>query len=71
MIDGTVEQWIRDKKQTIKKGDVAFIPQYIVHASFNKFDKDVKILAILRLAIRDASYELEDVSETDPRKSLR
>ncbi len=71
MIDGTVEQWIRDKKQIIKGGDVAFIPQDTVHASFNEFAKDVKILAILGPAIGDAGYELEDVSEEEPWKSLR
>ena len=71
MIDGKVEQWIRDKKQNIKNGDVAFIPQDTVHASFNEFEKDMKILAILGPAIGDAGYELEDVSEEEPWKSLR
>ncbi len=71
MIDGKVEQWIRDKKQIIKNGDVAFIPQDTVHASFNEFEKDMKILAILGPAIGDAGYELEDVSEEEPWKSLR
>lgn len=70
MIDGKVEQWIRDKKQIIKNGDVAFIPQDTVHASFNEFEKDMKILAILGPAIGDAGYELEDVSEEEPWKSL-
>lgn len=71
MVDGKVEQWIRDKKQIIKNGDVAFIPQDTVHASFNVFEKDVKLLAILGPAIGDAGYELEDVSEEEPWKSLR
>ncbi len=59
------------QKADYQKSDVAFIPQDIVHASFNKFDIDVKILAILGPATGDAGYELEGVSERDPRKSLR
>ena len=47
MIEGTVEQWINDKKRNISQGDVAFVPEDTVHASFNDSEKDVKLLAIL------------------------
>ena len=71
MIEGTVEQWLRDEKQNISKGDVAFVPMDTVHASFNNTDKEVKILAILSPAVGDAGYELEDVSEEEPWNGLR
>lgn len=71
MIDGQYEQWIRDKKQIIKGGDVAFIPKDTVHAGFNDFDKEVRLLAILGPAVGEAGDELEDVSEEEPWKSLR
>ncbi len=71
MIEGTVEQWLRDEKQNISKGDVAFVPMDTVHASFNNTDKEVKILAILSPAVGDAGYELEDVSEQEPWNGLR
>lgn len=71
MIEGTVEQWILEKKRKISQGDVAFIPQDTVHASFNDTDNDVKLLAILSPAVGEAGYELEDVSEEEPWSRLR
>ena len=71
MIDGTVEQWIEEKKQNIRKGDVAFIPENTVHASFNDSEQEVKLLAILGPAVGDAGYEFDDVSEQAPWSSLR
>ena len=71
MIDGTVEQWIEEKKQNIKQGDVAFIPENTVHASFNDSEQEVKILAILGPAVGDAGYEFDDVREQAPWSSLR
>lgn len=71
MIEGTIEQWIEQKKHELKKGGVAFIPENTVHASFNDSDKEVKLLAILGPAVGDAGYELEDVSEEMPWSSLR
>jgi quercetin dioxygenase-like cupin family protein len=71
MIEGTVEQWLRDKKQVISRGDVTFVPMDTVHASFNDSESEVKILAILSPAIGDAGYELEDVSEEEPWSQLR
>ena len=71
MMSGKCEQWIRDKKQIIKSGDVAFIPKDTVHGGFNDFEEEVKLLAILSPAVGDAGYELEDVSEEEPWNSLR
>ena len=71
MIEGTVEQWLLDKKQDISKGDVAFVPMNTVHASFNDSESEVKLLAILSPAVGDAGYELEDVSEEEPWNGLR
>ena len=71
MMDGKCEQWIRDKKQIIKAGDVAFIPKDTVHGGFNDFEEEVKLLAILSPAVGDEGYELEDVSDEEPWKSLR
>ena len=71
MIEGQVEQWIREDKKNIKQGDVAFIPMDTVHASFNDTNEDVKILAILSPAVGEAGYELEDVSGEKPWNQLR
>jgi quercetin dioxygenase-like cupin family protein len=71
MIEGTVEQWIVEKKRNISKGDVAFVPQDTVHASFNDSDKEVKLLAILSPAVGESGYELDDVSEEEPWSHLR
>ena len=38
VIEGSVEQWLEDKKQTLNAGDSVFIPADMVHASFNVSD---------------------------------
>jgi hypothetical protein len=68
---GEIEQWLGEEKQILKKGDSAFIPTGLVHASFNISDKPVKALAILGPCIGDEGYELVDVSNQAPWNELR
>lgn len=71
VIDGTIEQWIEQEKQALSAGDSVFIGADVVHASFNDSGKAAKLLAILGPAIGAEGYELEEVYEQEPWRSLR
>ena len=71
VIEGTVEQWLREEKQMLSSGDSVFIPVDTVHASFNTSSQPAKLLAILGPCIGSGGYELVDVSNTPPWNALR
>ena len=71
VIDGEVEQWIDKEGRTMKNGDSAFIGADVVHASFNVSDKPAKLLAILGPCMGEGGYELVEVFDQEPWKSLR
>ena len=71
VVAGKVEQWIDREKRTLGPGDSAFIPADVVHASFNAGDEPVKIIAILGPCVGPIGYELIDVANDAPWKTLR
>jgi quercetin dioxygenase-like cupin family protein len=71
VIEGSIEQWVRDEKQVLTAGDSVVIPASAVHASFNEGTVPAKILAILSPAVGDDGYGVEDVSGDEPWASLR
>ena len=71
VVAGKVEQWVDREKRTLGPGDSAFIPADVVHASFNIGDSDAKIIAILGPCVGAMGYELVDVANDAPWKSLR
>jgi len=71
VIDGTVEQWLRQEKRTLKAGDSVFIPADTVHASFNTSGSNAKLLAILGPCVGEAGYQLVDVANEAPWNTLR
>ena len=71
VIDGTVEQWLRDEKRMLSSGDSIFIPADTVHASFNTSSASAKLLAILGPCVGDEGYQLIDVADTAPWNTLR
>jgi quercetin dioxygenase-like cupin family protein len=71
VIEGTVEQWLRQEKQMLSAGDSVFIPADTVHASFNTSSRNAKLLAILGPCVGDEGYQLVDVSGDAPWKALR
>ena len=70
-LEGDIEQWLETESKILKKGDAAFIPKGMVHASFNVSKEPVKALAILGPCIGEEGYELIDVSDQAPWKELR
>ncbi len=71
VIDGEIEQWVDQEKQTLRPGDSAFIGANVVHASFNVSDGNAKVLAILGPCVGSEGYELVDVAEQEPWASMR
>ncbi len=71
MVAGHVEQWVDREKRILGPGDSAFIPADVVHASFNVGIDDARIVAILGPCVGEIGYELVDVAEEAPWKTIR
>lgn len=71
VLEGQVEQWLEDKKQVLGVGDAIFIKKGIVHASFNIYDKPARLHVSLSPCIGEQGYDLVDVADQEPWKSLR
>jgi quercetin dioxygenase-like cupin family protein len=71
VVDGSVEQWIDQEKQTLQAGDAVFIGADVVHASFNVSSSDLKLIAILSPCVGDEGYQLVDVAAEAPWRDLR
>ena len=71
VIAGKVEQWVDRERRILGPGDSAFIPGDVVHASFNVGDTPAKIVAILGPCVGPIGYELVDVANEAPWRTLR
>lgn len=72
VIDGEVEQWLDQGKQTLRSGDSVYLPAGMVHASFNVSDRNAKLLAILSPCLDVPNgYAVTEVAGESPWKSLR
>ncbi len=71
VIEGSVEQWLEDKKQTLKAGDSVFIGANIVHASFNVSTAPAKLFVTLSPCKGAEGYQLIDVFDEPPWCTLR
>ena len=71
VLAGRVEQWIDKERRTLTSGDSAVIGRDVVHASFNVGADRARLLAVLGPAIGEEGYELVDVAEEEPWRSIR
>ncbi|MBI1924765.1 cupin domain-containing protein [Candidatus Poribacteria bacterium] len=71
VIEGSIEQWLRQEKRMLQPGDSVFIPADTVHASFNVSSRPAKVLAILGPCVGPEGYQLVDVSGDAPWNALR
>jgi len=71
VIEGSIEQWLRQEKRMLNPGDSVFIPADTVHASFNVSSRPAKLLAILGPCVGPGGYQLVDVSGDAPWNALR
>lgn len=71
VLAGSIQQWIEQESRQLGAGDSAFIAADVVHASFNDASQPARLLAILGPCVGDAGYELEEVFQQEPWRSLR
>jgi quercetin dioxygenase-like cupin family protein len=71
VLDGELEQWVEEERRVLQAGDAVIIPAAVVHASYNESDRPARILAILSPCIGDEGYEVEELADVEPWRSLR
>jgi len=70
--DGHITQFIEQESTTLGRGDSAFVPEGVVHASFNDGDETAHLQVVIAPSLGgDTGYGLEDVSDQEPWASLR
>jgi quercetin dioxygenase-like cupin family protein len=70
VLDGVAEQWVDREKRRLKAGEIAFIPEKVVHAIHNTSKKPMRFLAILSPAVAEGPF-LVDVYNDEPWRTLR
>lgn len=70
---GTVEQWVGEQKKVLTAGDVVFIPQDMVHATFvsPNAHAGANLFVMLGPSHGLDGYEAVDASTEEPWASLR
>jgi len=65
VLSGKAEQWVGKEKRVLGPGEIAHIPPNTPHATYNPFDKELTILAMLSPAEADGEFTV-DVSDKEP-----
>jgi quercetin dioxygenase-like cupin family protein len=69
---GEITQFIETESTTMGPGDSAFIPEGVVHASFNDGDETAYLQVVISPSLGgETGYGLEEVHEREPWASLR
>jgi quercetin dioxygenase-like cupin family protein len=68
---GRIEQWLEQEKQELGPGDSVYIDAGVVHASFTVGSDDASLQVVLSPARGEIGYEIVDVFEDEPWRSLR
>ncbi len=71
VLEGSIEQWIEREHRLLGPGDGVLIPPGAVHASFNVGDARARIVAVLSPCVGEAGYEVEELADVQPWRSLR
>lgn len=70
VISGEAEQWVDRESRLLKAGELAHIPQNVVHGTYNAGNDPLIFLAILSPA-RCTGPAVVDMSAEEPWRSLR
>jgi quercetin dioxygenase-like cupin family protein len=68
---GQIEQWLEEDRLLLGSGDAVFIAAGTVHASFNTGDETARLTVALGPCVGESGYEVEDVSQDEPWRSVR
>ena len=69
---GEILQYVGEASSTMRAGDSAFVPEGMVHASFNEGTETAHLQVVMSPSLGgDTGYGLEAVHESEPWASLR
>ena len=69
ILEGEAEQWLEQEKRIIGPGSSVFIPKSVVHATFNRSDKDLKFIAVITPCSSEGPVQ-NMVDHLEPWKSI-
>ena len=70
VVDGVAEQWVDRDRRRLRKGEIAYIPKGVVHATYNSTKRPLTFLAILSPAASKGPAVI-DYSNKDPWRTLK
>ncbi len=70
VLSGKAEQWLEDEKRILGKDEAVFIPEDVVHATYNAGNEPLIFLAILSPA-KDLEGSMVDVTDEEPWSNLK
>ncbi len=65
ILSGKAEQWLEEESRILTKDEAVFIPENMIHATYNGGDEPLIFLAILSPA-KDLEGGMVDVSDEEP-----
>lgn len=69
---GRITQFVEQESSALEPGDSVFIPEGVVHASFNEGAETARLQVVIAPSLGgDTGYGLEDVAGQEPWASLR
>lgn len=71
VVEGEIEQWLEQESRRLQPGDAVVIPAGAVHASFNAGQGSARITVVLGPCSGPSGYEVVDVFDEEPWRSLR
>jgi len=69
---GAITQFVGEESTTLTAGDSAFVPEGVVHASFNDSEQTAYLQVVISPSLGgETGYGLEEVADQQPWASLR
>ncbi len=70
--EGAITQFVGEESRSLTAGDSAFVPEGVVHASFNDSEQTAYLQVVISPSLGgETGYGLEEVADQEPWASLR
>lgn len=70
--EGAITQFVGEESTTLTAGDSVFVPEGVVHASFNDAEQTAYLQVVISPSLGgETGYGLEEVADQEPWVSLR